>query len=297
VTFPAYLTSNGALITTTVTGTYGSWSSTPGYAPPGLNAYSVQIRFQASDSTVLGSQPTSGASSSSSSSSAAGARSSNSSSSGPTASTGGLSAGAKAGIGIGVTVGALCVLILAGYYLLRQRQRRSPPLPTDEPVLDDQKMPFQPQSGKFANAQPNFDNSNTRDLRYSEAFTSLSNQDTAVTDDEIRELDVPARGAHELETSERPHELGISTPPPQELGISTPPPPELGISTPPPQELDARTLASQRTGYTQRLSELDDETLHRQLQQVRKERETLTRINELARLEAELENVISARRQ
>jgi hypothetical protein len=186
-------------------------------------------------------------------------------------------------------------------------------------VAED-KIVVHPQSGLFATVEPNYSPSNGTDMRSSAAYTSLSNPDTVVSNDDTRQFDVPAQGIYgpgdQAQIADErfgvpvpgayglggpvpeAHEFGIpASSHPYELGVPSPPPQEMGIPSPAAQEVGLATIASQAMGYTQPLGEVDDETLQRRLEQVRNERARLSRIDELSREEAELESILRARRQ
>ncbi|PMD22231.1 hypothetical protein NA56DRAFT_97492 [Hyaloscypha hepaticicola] len=257
--------------------TAGSISGSYTAAFGGVNAFSVQIRFQATDfvSTTSSNPHATGAVTDAQSPS--------------------LSTGAKAGIGVGVVIGVLALLLL-GALLLRQRGRKPKTEQTQygmdtkqeldgtsyaTPKVKDVSPPvveldaLEPYPD-FTYSQPG---TRIRDPIASGSFPAGGAEphtQANLTSTEPSPLVVPharSEDAVELPRQVASREVNSSVAYSQELAGAMP---------------ETRSAAS--APHEARLREVEGEhDIQQQLKRIREEKERLTRINELERLEAELQ--------
>jgi hypothetical protein len=250
-----------------------SSSSLIGFFTPtgagGVNAFSVQVRFQSSDfptSTKTSTTPPTFTVT-------------------PTVPSQhqGLSTGAKAGIGVVVAIVVLALLLLGAFLYFRHRQRQRHPAPTEpprsdydayglytKPELEADNIP----KNKPPAAEPQIAELNAQD-------EILRDTDEAVSrpEPEIRELSASRSvAAKDQKPQPRPATSTGAVPTPDELGASLP-----------------EDTAARDSGVAD--EEESEEELRRKIRRTKEERERLARIDELSRLEARLETKLAAKKR
>lgn len=232
----------------------------------GVNAFSVQIRFQATDfvsTTSSNPHPTPSLSTTSS----------NPHPTGPVTST-----GAKAGIGVGVAIGVLALLLLGA--LLIRRRRRKPR--TDQTPVTDQ-TPLTDQTPYGIDTKQELDGTSYATPKVKDVSPPVAEVDAAephtqanLTSTEPSPLVAPharSEDAVELPSLAASRVVNSSVAYPQELADAVP-----------------ETRSAVSAPHEARLREVEGEhDIQQQIKRIREEKERLTRINELERLEAELQ--------
>ncbi|KAI9767711.1 MAG: hypothetical protein M1839_004372 [Geoglossum umbratile] len=249
----------------------------------GVNAFSVQIRFQATDfvSTTNSNLHTTGAATDAQSS--------------------GLSTGAKAGIGVSVAIGILALLLL-GALLLMRRQRKpkadQAPVTEQTPYGVDTKQELDGTS--YATRTIKGVSPPVVELDASEAHSNFtSSQPGTRIQDPITSSSFATGGA---ETQTQANLTSIEPSPlvtphaQSEDTVELPGPAasrEVNSSVADSQELADAVLemrSAVSAPHDARLTEVEGEhDIRQQIKRLREEKERLTRINELERLEAELQ--------
>jgi MYXO-CTERM domain-containing protein len=217
----------------------------------GANAFSVQIRFQPTD--FVSPHATSAVTD---------------------AQSPGLSTGAKAGIGVGVAIGVLTLLLLGA--LLLWRRRRKPktdqtPVTHQTPYGVDTKQELDGTS--YATPRVKNTSPPVTELEASEAHSDLTSSQPGT-----RILDPIASDAQFEDAAKLPG-LAASS----EINSSFTDPQE-------PADAVPETQSTASAPHEVRLREVDEEhDIRQQIKRIRTEKERLARIDELERLEAELQ--------
>jgi LPXTG-motif cell wall-anchored protein len=222
-----------------------------------VNAFSVQIRFQATDfvsTTNSNPHPT-----------------------GPVIDAQSPSTGAKAGIGVGVAIGVLALLLLGA--LLIRRRRRKPR--TDQTPVTEQ-TPLTDQTPYGIDTKQELDGTSYATPKVKDVSPPVAEVDAAephtqanLTSTEPSLVAPHARSedAVELPSLAASRVVNSSVAYPQELADAVP-----------------ETRSAVSAPHEARLREVEGEhDIQQQIKRIREEKERLTRINELERLEAELQ--------
>ena len=232
----------------------------------GANAFSVQIRFQATDfvSTTNSNPHATGPVTPS--------LSITSSATGSVTQSPSLSTGAKAGIGVGVAIGVLALLLL-GALLIRRRRRK--PRTDQTPVTE--------QTPYGIDTKQELDGTSYATPKVKDVSPPVAEVDAAephtqanLASTEPSPLVAPharSEDAVELPSLAASRVVNSSVAYPQELADAVP-----------------ETRSAVSAPHEARLREVEGEhDIQQQIKRIREEKERLTRINELERLEAELQ--------
>jgi MYXO-CTERM domain-containing protein len=254
-------------ISNTLTGSYTVVTGPGGAA----NAPSVQIRFQATDIMPTTSRSIHSAPPATVTVTATSPGLSTTATSSP-----GLSTGAKAGVSVGVIIGVLTLLLL-GALLVRRRRRRRKPIADQTPYGVGTKQELD--GNNFVTPRVRDTASHIAELDASEHLSDVtsSQQGTRIRDS-TGPSPLAAPHARSEDVVEQPGPAasseGVSSAADAQERVGDGP--ERGSAAPPPQD------AGLGEGEEQ-------DGIRRQIKRIREEKERLSRINELERMEAQLE--------